>query len=174
MLQQGSKHIAMGQGTVQSIPGTPAQVLAGIGSRRQTDPEEIIALVQQCLEEAAMPVETLVALASHARKAGDPALLAAAAGLGVPLRLLDGSTLRAAVPTPSAVVERHTGLPSIAEACALAAGTLLLPKRQTARVTCALALCRPSWQLDRFGQPAPQPANAATQASTSATSRAGG
>ncbi|WP_248305233.1 cobalamin biosynthesis protein [Devosia sp. 1566] len=159
---------------MHTIPAEPARVLAGIGSRRLTDPQEIIALVGQCLEEAGMPLATLVALASHARKAGDPALLAAADGLGVPLRLLDGHALRAAVPTPSSVVERHTGLPSIAEACALAAGTLLLPKRQTARVTCALALCRPSWQLDRFGQPAPQPASAATQASTSATSRAGG
>ena len=165
----------MGQGTATTSPGLPPpRIVAGIGCRRGTEPGEIIALIHQCLAEAATPINRLVALATHTVKADDPAIATAAAALGVPLRLLADAELAPLVPTPSAVVRRHTGLPSIAEACALAAGSLLLPKRQTSRVTCALGLCAPDWQLASFGEGAAQSITAATASSTSATSRAGG
>ena len=143
----------MGQVAASTVLGNaPAQVLAGIGCRRDTPAEEIVALVRNCLAEAEMPSAALVALATHTRKAGEPALHQAAAILGVPLLLLGEADLASVVPTPSELVRRHTGLPSIAEACALAAGPLLWPKRQTARVTCALGLCGPGWQLASYGQ----------------------
>jgi cobalamin biosynthesis protein CbiG len=48
------------------------------------------------------------------------------------------------VPTPSAVVAAHVGTPSVAEAAALlsAGGALVVPKRRSARATCALAEAR--------------------------------
>ncbi len=53
------------------------------------------------------------------------------------------TTLRdVAVATPSAVVDAHVGTPSVAEAAALlaaGAGALLVPKRRSARATCAVA-----------------------------------
>ena len=62
---------------------------------------------------------------------------------GWPLVTHPATTLRhVAVPTPSDVVDAHVGTPSVAEAAALlsaAGGPLLVPKRRSARATCALA-----------------------------------
>jgi cobalt-precorrin 5A hydrolase/precorrin-3B C17-methyltransferase len=161
----------MGQGTTNNSPtSSSARIVAGIGCRRGTDPDEIVALVHQCLAEAGASIDRLAVIASHVSKGDDPALAAAAAALGVPLCLFQDTDLAAAVPNPSSVVQRHTGLFSIAEACALAAGPLLLPKRATPRATCALALCAPGWQIQHLAPGAAQPSSAATHSSTSATS----
>jgi cobalt-precorrin 5A hydrolase/cobalt-precorrin 5A hydrolase/precorrin-3B C17-methyltransferase len=63
---------------------------------------------------------------------------------GVPLRVHNAAALAAvAVPTPSDVVARHVGTPSVAEAAALlSAGPgaqLLVAKRRSAHATCAIA-----------------------------------
>jgi cobalamin biosynthesis protein CbiG len=70
-------------------------------------------------------------------------MLAAAAHFGVPLRTFTAADLAAVdVPTPSAVVARHVGTPSVAEAAALLSGArLLVPTTRSEHATCAVAEC---------------------------------
>lgn len=157
------------------IPGTAGpqlHIVAGIGCGSAATAPEIIALIEACLAEAGHPASALLAIASHSRKQHAQPLHAAAAHFGVPLRLLDDADLAPATPSPSVLA--HIGLPAIAEAVAAAAGPLLLGKRKSARVTCALATCSPDFDLTLFGRAALYPSSSAAMASSiSATSRAG-
>jgi cobalt-precorrin 5A hydrolase len=118
-------------------------IIAGIGCRRDCAAEDIFAIVRLAAERAgAAPT----ALATSAAKAATPALREAAAVLALPLLPVAGPALEAAAPrcaTRSAASLRATGLPSLAEAAALAAAgegsRLLLPRIAGARATCALA-----------------------------------
>jgi cobalt-precorrin 5A hydrolase/precorrin-3B C17-methyltransferase len=150
------------------LPGE-ARLVAGIGCSSAADAAEIVALVEQGLAALGAPAAALIALASHVRKAGSPALLATARYFEVPLRLLDDAELAEA--SPSAVVLAAIGRPAIAEAVAAAAGPLLLAKRKSARATCAIALCAPGFDALRFGQPSSW--SAAMAASMLSTSSAG-
>jgi cobalamin biosynthesis protein CbiG len=95
------------------------------------------------LIERTLPDGELVALATVDRRAEEPCMLAAAAHFGVPLRTFAADELAAVdVPTPSDVVARHVGTPSVAEAAALLSGTrLLVPKTRSEHATCAVAEC---------------------------------
>ena len=70
-------------------------------------------------------------------------MLAAAEHFGVPLKTYAAEALaQVDVPTPSAIVARHVGTPSVAEAAALLSGTrLLVPKTRSEHATCAVAEC---------------------------------
>lgn len=116
----------------------PVRLVAGVGCSLGCPPEELCALI-----EATLPDGELVALATVDRRATEPAMLAAAAHFGVPLRTHAADALAAVdVPTPSAVVARHVGTPSVAEAAALLSGTrLLVPKTRSEHATCAVAEC---------------------------------
>lgn len=138
-------------------------LVAGIGCTARTQADEIVALVEACLAELGLAPDGLVALSSHARKAGHPGLAAAARHFGVPLRLVPAARLAPEMPNPSARVLAAIGVPSVAEAAATASGRLLLPKRRSARATCAIALAS--------GRA--QPAMAARAASMLSTSSAG-
>ena len=122
------------------LPGkSSGSIIAGIGCSSAAGAAEIIALVEASLAEAGFFANDLVALTSHERKAGHPALATAAAHFGVPLRLVRDADLPDHVPNPSATVFAAVGLHGIAEGAAAAAGPLVLPKRKSAHATCALA-----------------------------------
>lgn len=118
-------------------------IVAGIGCRRDCATEEVLALVRLAAARAgAQPA----AIATSPAKAATPAVREAAALLALPLLSVAVPALAAAAPrcaTRSAASLRETGLPSLAEAAALAAaGTksrLLLARIAGARATCALA-----------------------------------
>ncbi len=118
-------------------------IVAGIGCRRDCAAEEVLALVRLAAARAgAAPA----ALATSAAKATTPALREAAAALALPLLPVTGRALEAAASrcvTRSAASLGATGLPSLAEAAALAAAgagsRLLLPRIAGTRATCALA-----------------------------------
>jgi cobalamin biosynthesis protein CbiG len=116
-----------------------AVIVAGIGCRRGSSAEAIVALVREA-EALAGRVEALAAPAFKATEAG---LHAAAALLGVPLLLVGESVLLAAQArcmTRSEAAARATGFASVAEAAAIGAGgVLLLPRLTGVGVTCALA-----------------------------------
>lgn len=98
----------------------PPAVVLGVGASRGCPPTELRALADATLAEAGLSPDAVVAVASADVKADEPAVLALAAGLGVPARFLPASALAAvAVPTPSAIVASHVGTPSVAEAAAL-------------------------------------------------------
>lgn len=115
---------------------------AGIGCRRGCPAEEILALLAEALRQAG--AEEVAGLATTERKRDESGLVEAAQRLARPLRYLADAELaavRGAGPSPAA--ERALGLPSVAEAAALAAAgpkaRLRLARIKSERATCALA-----------------------------------
>jgi cobalt-precorrin 5A hydrolase/precorrin-3B C17-methyltransferase len=125
----------------------PQRAALGVGCARNCPPEELRALVQGLLAEAALAPGAIRGLFTLDLKADEPAVLALARGLGLPLRLFDAAALEALTPrlaTPSAAVFAEVGCHGVAEAAALAgageAAVLWYPKRKTGSATAALAL----------------------------------
>ena len=123
-----------------------AMIVAGIGCRKGAAAAEIEAVVAAALLQAGLAAPALSAIATSVAKAGEPGITAAAAALGVPLLVVQQGELEAAGPrtlTASARVVAVTGVPSLAEAAALAAGgasaQLLGPRVAVGPATCALA-----------------------------------
>jgi cobalamin biosynthesis protein CbiG len=149
--------------------GSPAHPLltrpglvAGLGLRAGASPDELLSLLDACLLAVSAARADLVALATLQPRAGHPAIAAVARLLGIPVLDLPSDDLHTEVPTPSPRVASLVGLPSVAEATALAFGPLVLPKQRSANLTCALARYVPA---DR--------SSASSAPSTLATSTAG-
>jgi cobalt-precorrin 5A hydrolase len=127
-------------------------LVAGLGCRRGAPAEAIAAALTAALHAAGRDATALAALATSTAKSTEPGLRAVAARLGLPLTPLPDAALTAAAPaclTTSDRVQALTGLPSLAEAAALAAagpGARLLGPRQAAEglATCALATTEPA------------------------------
>jgi cobalt-precorrin 5A hydrolase len=121
-------------------------IVAGIGCRRGAAAAEIEAAIHAALGRAGLAAGALAIIATSAAKGGEPGIAAAASALGVPLVLVPAPDLEAAggrVETRSARVLALTGVPSLAEAAALAAGgpaaRLLARRIAVGPATCALA-----------------------------------
>jgi cobalamin biosynthesis protein CbiG len=118
-------------------------LVVGAGCSRGCPAQELLELIGAVLAEAGAQPNAVRALVTVDRRADEPGMVAAARHHGWPLVTHPATTLRhVAVPTPSDVVDAHVGTPSVAEAAALlsaAGGPLLVPKRRSARATCALA-----------------------------------
>ncbi|WP_308368781.1 Rv2231c family pyridoxal phosphate-dependent protein CobC [Streptomyces sp. ISL-36] len=126
-----------------SGPAT-AGVAVGVGARPGVSVDEVLSLVGETLREAGLSGSDVAALATLDARAAEPGIVGAAARLGVPLRAYGAQALAAVpVPHPSQAPLTATGTGSVAEAAALrAAGPgarLLVPKRKSARATCAVA-----------------------------------
>lgn len=127
-------------GRVPDIPiETPADIVVGLGARAAASASEIIALIDLCLAEIDASRRAVVLCATHRDRLDHPGLLEAAAILGVPLVEAPADAWAHPVPNSSAVVVRHKGVPSIAEAAAQGFGPLLVQKRRSANATCALS-----------------------------------
>ena len=122
-------------------------MVAGVGCRRGASAE----MIEQALERAAAACGVdpycIAALATERSKGTEPGIVAAAARRGLPLRLVDVRELRrmaSRVATRSDRVQSAKGVPSIAEAAALAAAgadaRLLGARVANAVATCAIAL----------------------------------
>lgn len=120
-------------------PRVLPDLVAGIGVRQTATADELHALLAQTLSEVGADERRLAMLVTRSVLVDHPALQAVAARLDLPLVGLPDDELRTASPNPSARVEALTGLPSVAEAAALAYGPLLAPKHRSASATCALA-----------------------------------
>jgi cobalt-precorrin 5A hydrolase len=128
------------------MDGDEAMIVAGIGFRRSVAAEEIVALVEQALQRAALARTALAKLATIEALADLPAFTEAARHLAVPAIAVEESRLSAAAPrvtTQSARSIAAHGVGSVAEAAALAAagprGELLLERIASSSATCALA-----------------------------------
>lgn len=128
--------------------GTPAKgrLAAGIGLRPGTGQADIRACLDLAMARIGASPADLAAIATVAVRAGEPGLMALAAGLGVPLIGIPDAVLRAAdagTATRSERIVQLHGVGSVAEAAALAAAgpgaVLVLPRLTLGRVTCALA-----------------------------------
>lgn len=124
----------------------PPRLAVGVGCERDCAPEELVGLVRATLAEAGLAEGAVACLASIDLKADEPAVIAAAAALDVPLVLFDAPRLEQETPrlaNPSDVVFAEVGCHGVAEGAALAAAgeeaTLAVTKRKSARATCAIA-----------------------------------
>lgn len=125
----------------------PQRYCIGVGCARNADPDELWGLVQGELDRAGIAPGAVAAVGTIALKADEPAILALAARLDVPLRLFDADVLEAQAPrlaTPSKVVFDEVGCHGVSEGAALClagkAGHFVVEKRKTANVTCAIAV----------------------------------
>ncbi len=122
----------------------PQTHVLGVGCARNTAPAELDALVTETLAEANIAPAAIAAIATLNLKADEPAVIALAEKLGVPLRLFNADELEAMTPrlaNPSEVVFAEVGCHGVSEAAVLAAAdtTLHIAKRKTANATCAVA-----------------------------------
>ncbi len=122
-------------------------IVAGVGCRKGVSAHDIGAAIADALARAGLAADALGLVAAPALKSGEHGIAAAAAALGVPLVLVAKADLEAAsarAETRSARVLALTGVPSIAEAAALAAAgpaaRLILPRIKLGPATCALAV----------------------------------
>ena len=135
---------------------TPSRVMvAGIGCTSSAASTEIIALVEMALATAGRSPRGLACLASIDGRADALALQAAASHFDVPLRCFSAAELAAEhhrLATPSATVADLAGIAGIAEAVALKAGTLLVPKQKSAHATCAIGIASGPFDVSQFGR----------------------
>ncbi len=125
----------------------PQRLTLGVGCARNCPPEELAGLVRDVLGEAGVAPEAVHSVNTITLKADEPAIIALADDLAVPLRLFEADALEAETPrlvNPSEVVFAEVGAHGVAEAAALAqagpAGEFLVAKRKTANATCALVV----------------------------------
>lgn len=148
-------------------PARPGRgVVVGVGASKGVPAEEVLALVEGALREAGVSAAAVAGLATVTGKAGEPGIAGTARRLGVPVMTYDaGELARVRVPGPSGAPLAAVGTPSVAEAAALlGGGELLVPKRKSARATCAVATLGGDARPHSPTAPAPTGASAGTAA----------
>ena len=124
-----------------------AMMVAGVGCKAGASAGEIEAAIAEALARAGLSTETLSALATSFAKGNEPGIAAAAMARGLELVVVAQHDLEAAgarVVTRSERVLALTGVPSVAEAAALAAAgpasRLVGARVAVGPATCALAI----------------------------------
>jgi len=122
----------------------------GVGCRPGSAADDIMALVEASLALAERPDCRLLGLFTCAARGREVGLIEVARRLGCGLVGFSNDRLAAEhdrLDSPSATVLQALGVPSVAEAAALVAGgpagILVVPKRRSTAVTCAIALVGP-------------------------------
>jgi cobalt-precorrin 5A hydrolase len=121
-------------------------IVAGIGCRKGATQAEVETAIDDALSQAKQERASLRLIATSDGKANEPGIVAAAEARGVPLVRVTPADLEAAgsrTQSSSPRVKQMFGVPSVAEAAALAAGglkaKLIVPRIAVGPVTCALA-----------------------------------
>ena len=119
-------------------------VAIGVGCRKNCPADAIEALARQALGRVADAVP--LGIFTLADKTGEPGLIEAAGNMGLELIYLTRDALKARasdIQTPSPHAEIQFGIPSVAEAAALAgagpASVLIVPRIAQGGATCAVA-----------------------------------
>jgi cobalt-precorrin 5A hydrolase len=120
-------------------------IVAGVGCRKGVQPGEVKAVILAALASAGIAVSELHLIATMDAKSSEKGIEVAASAMRIPLVLLTEADLTSVlmrVATRSARVEALVGVPSVAEAAALAAGgpsaRLVAPRIVVGPATCAL------------------------------------
>jgi cobalt-precorrin 5A hydrolase len=123
-----------------------AMIVAGIGCRKGAAAAEIEAAIAAALDRAGLGIAAVQLIATSVAKGSEPGIAAAAHSIGVPLVVVAQEKLVSAgarATTRSERVLALTGVSSVAEAAALAAGgpaaRLIAPRIAVGPATCALA-----------------------------------
>ena len=122
----------------------PRTLVAGMGCNRNTAKAELRELLETALAAHALSPLSLAAIASVDLKADEAGLIELAHDMGLPLVCHARADLAKIThpPSPSAVVQKHIGVPSVCEAAALTSaprGALIVPKMKTPNATVAIA-----------------------------------
>jgi len=124
-----------------------AMIIAGVGCRKGATAAAVEAAIDTALSHVGRGADALALIATSAAKGKELGIMDTAVRLGVPLILVGQRELQAAgqrAETQSERVMALTGVPSLAEAAALAAagsGAKLLARRiAVGPATCALAM----------------------------------
>jgi cobalt-precorrin 5A hydrolase len=125
-------------------------VIVGIGCRRGTPTERIVAAVKNALADAGITLDEVRLLASADVKADEAGLLAAADLLGIPIRFIAAAEIRACLRdfSHSDFVKEKVNLPAVAEPAALLAGRrthFICRRKKINGITIALAREDFSW-----------------------------
>jgi cobalt-precorrin 5A hydrolase/precorrin-3B C17-methyltransferase len=138
----------------------PPVLALGVGCERGADIAELQTLVDETLAEAGLAPGAVAAIASLDLKSDEQAVLACAENLGLPARFFTAAELEAEAPrlaNPSEVVFSEVGCHGVSEGAALAlAGPdaeLVVPKRKSARATCAIARSPKTIDANAAGKP---------------------
>src|SRR5207244_12407457 len=102
-----------------------AMIVAGVGCRAGASAREVEAAIATALDRAGLAAGALGMIATSSAKAGEPGIAAAASERGVKFFVVPQAEFEAAgarVVTHSERVLKLTGVPSVSEAAALAAG----------------------------------------------------
>lgn len=133
-------------GDARTLVYHPRRLAIGIGCERDADPGEALELVRRTLQDAGLAGASVALVASIDLKADEPAVVEVAKNLGGAARFFTAAALEAETPrlkNPSETVFREVGCHGVAEGAALASagpkGALVVAKRKSARVTCAIA-----------------------------------
>ena len=137
---------AEGHGNATRLVYHPQRFALGLGCARNADVEELWTHVLGALEAGDIAKGAIACVASIDLKADEPAIIAVAARLGVPLRVFTAAALEAEAGrllNPSDVVFAEVGCHGVSEGAALAAAgpdaELSIAKSKTANTTCAVA-----------------------------------
>jgi cobalt-precorrin 5A hydrolase len=121
-------------------------IVAGVGCRAGASAREIEAAIAAALDRAGLDASALGMIATSPAKGAEPGIAEAASGRGVKFVVVDQNVFEAAgarAVTRSERVLKLTGVPSVSEAAALAAGgpdaRLVLSRVAVGPATCALA-----------------------------------
>ncbi len=119
-------------------------LIVGVGCRRGTTSEKIVAAIKATLAEANLEISEVRLLSSAEIKSDEQGLLQAARELSVPLRFISSDEIRGFAGNfeRSDFVQQKVNLPAVAEPAALIAGRrtrLVLKKRTFNGVTVAVA-----------------------------------
>jgi cobalt-precorrin 5A hydrolase len=124
-----------------------AMIVAGVGCRAGASAGEVEAAIAAALDRAGLPAGALSAIATSYAKRSEAGIAAAASERGVKFVVVPQAELQAAgsrAVTRSERVLALTGVPSVSEAAALAAGgpaaRLMAPRIAVGPATCALAI----------------------------------
>ncbi|MBB1519302.1 cobalamin biosynthesis protein [Aquipseudomonas guryensis] len=129
------------------MPSPAIRLIAGLGCRRGCTPDELQALLLQCLAAHGLGLEALAGLASSAHKRDEPGLQTLIERLALPMTWCSAQELAsvAGQAETNPLTLRVTGSAAVAEPSALVAaarlGTaqLLGPRQRSSNATCALA-----------------------------------
>ena len=121
-------------------------IVAGVGCRKGVQPDDVKAVILAALERAGIAASELGVIATIDIKSREKGIEAAASSMRVPLVLVTPADLIAVsmrVATRCERTQALVGVPSVAEAAALAAGgpaaRLIAPRIVVGPATCALA-----------------------------------
>ena len=153
-------------GSTEHLVFHPQNYAVGVGCERGTEPEELISLVRNTLQENLIAPESVALVVSLDLKADEPAVHAAAERLNCPARFFDADSLEAQtsrIQNPSEIVFQEVGCHGVAEGSALAAtgdsGILRVPKVKSngssgvGRATCAIAKAPECLNPETIGRP---------------------